>query len=63
MALTASNNVYGWGKMSHGQLGKKWVKGEQKFTNVPTPIEMPSKGKIEKVACGSLYSTVMVSGE
>ena len=27
LVLTASNQVYGFGKLSHGQLGKKWTKG------------------------------------
>ena len=61
MALSASNQVYGFGKLSNGQLGMQYTKGQKKFASVPTPISLPTKGKITKVACGSLYSTIMVN--
>ena len=64
--MTVSNKVYGFGKKSHGQLGRKWVKKEStgpKFESVPVQIDIPTSGRINRVVCGSLFSTALVSDE
>ena len=46
LALTANNKVYAWGKMSHGQLGKRWTKSMEKFVKIPILVEMPTKNRV-----------------
>ena len=63
LALTGTNKVYAWGKMNHGQLGRKWTKSMEKFVKIPIPVDMPTKSKVKKVAAGSLYSMALVAEE
>ena len=61
LALTSDSQVFGFGKLTKGQLGFKWTKDTPKFSKVPirVPIDTQNR-KIEEIYCGSLFSMAKV---
>ena len=60
LALTASNQVYGFGKLNKGQFATKWQRGQPKFAKTPQKIELPKDIELSKIYAGSLYTMLEV---
>jgi len=63
LAVTDSNQVFGFGKLSKGQLASNWRRGECKFAQTPTKIAFDPHLELSKVYAGSLFSIMEVAGE
>ena len=61
LALTANNQIYGFGKSTKGQFASKWTKGQPKFTSQPTLINLPNDIELSKVYAGSLFTLLEVT--
>lgn len=61
MAVTANDQVYGFGKLSKGQFGAPWSKGQTKFAAKPTRVPIPEGVEPSKVYTGSLFTMLEVT--
>lgn len=61
LALTASNKVYGFGKLTKGQLGTSWSAGEPKFSAKPVRVAIDENLELSKVYAGSLFTILEVT--
>lgn len=46
-----------WGAGYHGQLGRKFIRGERKFSPVPVLVE--TDAVVRQVTCGGLHSAMV----
>ena len=54
-----SNEIYGWGVNSRGQLGRRYTSDENIFLK-PEIIKFPQEFRIEQICCG-LYHTIVLT--
>ncbi|XXQ38435.1 Regulator of chromosome condensation (RCC1) repeat [Plasmodiophora brassicae] len=51
--------VYTWGAGYHGQLGRKFTRGQKKYASVPQYVAFPEPVAIRQVACGGLHTAAV----
>ena len=61
LALTDTNQIYGFGKFSKGQFALDWKKGNEKAKTVPTLIPFPEGHELSKVYAGSLFTMLEIT--
>ena len=58
---TGGTYVYTWGAGYHGQLGRKFTRGQKKYASVPQYVHFSEAVAIRSVSCGGLH-TAAVTG-
>ena len=51
--------VYTWGMGYHGQLGRKFSRGEIRMCLQPNPVSLPAGVSACQVACGAFHTMVL----
>ena len=54
---TRGTYVFTWGEGFHGQLGRKFVRGQKKSTPYPKLVEL--NVVVKQVVCGSLHAALV----